>query len=96
MTSNSVMYIIRDFGYPTTSRLHYGEYPEIKLPEYKAKYARCLYDFEATEECELSFKKNDLLYIKNKLYPGWLLGELNNQEGMVPESYLSFEEFIQD
>ncbi|KAF9580264.1 hypothetical protein BGW38_003162 [Lunasporangiospora selenospora] len=50
--------------------------------------AHGLYDFDAESEGELSFREGDNLWIHCRQYPGWLLGEMNGQVGLVPENYV--------
>ncbi|KAJ1657242.1 HOG (high osmolarity glycerol) pathway protein [Dispira simplex] len=51
---------------------------------------RALYDFEAENPSELSFKEADLLYIQYKQCAGWFVGYLNGQVGLIPENYVQF------
>ncbi|KAJ1960874.1 HOG (high osmolarity glycerol) pathway protein [Dispira parvispora] len=51
---------------------------------------RALYDFEAENPSELSFKESDLLYIQYKQCAGWFVGYLNGQVGLIPENYVQF------
>ncbi|KAF9915747.1 hypothetical protein BX616_005473 [Lobosporangium transversale] len=52
-------------------------------------YARGLYDFDAENSSELTFKEGDYLWIHCRQYPGWLLGELDSgAQGLVPENYV--------
>ncbi|KAF9935360.1 HOG (high osmolarity glycerol) pathway protein [Linnemannia zychae] len=50
--------------------------------------ARGLYDFDAENESELSFKEGDYLWIHYRQFPGWLLGEMEGRSGLVPENYV--------
>ncbi|KAG0252601.1 HOG (high osmolarity glycerol) pathway protein, partial [Mortierella polycephala] len=51
-------------------------------------HARGLYDFDAENSSELSFKEGDVLYIYSRQFPGWFLGEMNGAQGLVPENYV--------
>ncbi|KAI8601046.1 hypothetical protein EDD21DRAFT_305725 [Dissophora ornata] len=51
-------------------------------------HARGLYDFDAENSSELSFKEGDLLWILCKQFPGWFLGEMGGVQGLVPENYV--------
>ncbi|KAJ1918368.1 protein transport protein gos1 [Mycoemilia scoparia] len=55
---------------------------------------RALYDFEAENPTELSFKENDTLFIMYKQCHGWLLGfkSKNNTLGLIPENYVEFND----
>ncbi|KAF9096607.1 HOG (high osmolarity glycerol) pathway protein [Mortierella sp. GBA35] len=50
--------------------------------------ARGLYDFDAENESELSFKEGDFLWIHYRQFPGWFLGEMEGKSGLVPENYV--------
>mmetsp|Transcript_17832 Transcript_17832/g.45388 ORF Transcript_17832/g.45388 Transcript_17832/m.45388 type:complete len:758 (-) Transcript_17832:168-2441(-) len=54
----------------------------------KEEWAEALYDYKATSEQELSFKKGDVIKILTKLESGWLHGELKGAKGMVPQTYV--------
>ena len=60
------------------------EYDE--SPKYKKAVA--LYDFEAENPSELSFKEGDTLTIKNQPYEGWFMAELRGESGLIPENYI--------
>ncbi|KAF9922279.1 HOG (high osmolarity glycerol) pathway protein [Linnemannia zychae] len=51
-------------------------------------YARGLYDFDAENSSELSFKEGEFLYIHCRHFPGWFLGEKDGAQGLVPENYV--------
>ncbi|ORZ31508.1 hypothetical protein BCR44DRAFT_1265835 [Catenaria anguillulae PL171] len=95
---------VRDFAHPPSSPLHYGIYP-ITSPTPSTTsdidnlfpcHARAMYDFEAQDPSELSFPEGALIYILERKYPGWLLGILNDQEGLVPENYVCIEDDTSD
>ncbi|KAF9132163.1 HOG (high osmolarity glycerol) pathway protein [Mortierella sp. 14UC] len=50
--------------------------------------ARGLYDFDAENESELSFREGDFLWIHYQQFPGWFLGEMGGRSGLVPENYV--------
>ncbi|KAF9156024.1 HOG (high osmolarity glycerol) pathway protein [Linnemannia schmuckeri] len=50
--------------------------------------ARGLYDFDAENESELSFKEGDFVWIHYRQFPGWFLGEKEGKSGLVPENYV--------
>ncbi|KAG9069865.1 hypothetical protein KI688_009190 [Linnemannia hyalina] len=50
--------------------------------------ARGLYDFDAENESELSFKEGDVVWIHYRQFPGWFLGEKEGKSGLVPENYV--------
>ncbi|KAI8818072.1 amoeboid myosin I-like protein [Fimicolochytrium jonesii] len=48
---------------------------------------RALYDYEASEADELSFKANDVISIINQDDAGWWQGEVNGRKGLFPANY---------
>jgi len=51
-------------------------------------HARALFDYNPSQEGQLTFKKGDVLAImKDDLPGGWWLAELNGKPGHVPKSY---------
>ncbi|KAI8925857.1 P-loop containing nucleoside triphosphate hydrolase protein [Entophlyctis helioformis] len=57
--------------------------PAKKVPRCKA-----LYNYDATEADELSFKVGDVITITGKDDPGWWTGTLNGQTGLFPSNYV--------
>ncbi|KAG0291213.1 HOG (high osmolarity glycerol) pathway protein, partial [Linnemannia gamsii] len=51
-------------------------------------YARGLYDFDAENASELSFKEGEFVWIHCRQFPGWFLGEKDGAQGLVPENYV--------
>ncbi|KAI1317403.1 HOG (high osmolarity glycerol) pathway protein [Mortierella claussenii] len=51
-------------------------------------HARGLYDFDAENASELSFREGQLLWIHCRQFPGWFLGEMDGKSGLVPENYV--------
>ncbi|KAI9173297.1 HOG (high osmolarity glycerol) pathway protein [Blastocladiella emersonii ATCC 22665] len=98
--ASTVPFKVRDFAHPPTSPLHFGVYP-ITSPTPSTTsdidnlfpcHARAMYDFEAQDPSELSFAEGALIYILERKYPGWLLGILGDDEGLVPENYVCIED----
>ncbi|XP_061164155.1 E3 ubiquitin-protein ligase SH3RF3-like isoform X2 [Saccostrea echinata] len=50
--------------------------------------ARALYNYEASEQSDLSFKKGDVILLKRQVDENWYQGESNNQQGFFPASYV--------
>lgn len=51
-------------------------------------YARGLYDFDAENTSELSFKEGEFVWIHCRQFSGWFLGEKDGAQGLVPENYV--------
>ena len=65
-----------------------SEYKKIKDLPGDSIYVRALFDRDEENEDELSFKKDDILYVDNTLYNGilgvwraWLIAEDGNKSG---------------
>ncbi|XP_063839887.1 E3 ubiquitin-protein ligase SH3RF1-like isoform X2 [Scylla paramamosain] len=50
--------------------------------------AKALYNYERKEAGDLSFKKGDVIILRKKIDSNWYEGELNNQVGFFPASYV--------
>lgn len=48
---------------------------------------KCLYDYQAADEEELSFVENDTLYIYDKRDPDWWVAQSSEGFGFVPSNY---------
>ena len=64
--------------------------PEVPPPRRKPpqrKEVRALYDYDAQESDELSFKENDIIEMLDDLGTDWWNGKLNGKTGLVPKTY---------
>jgi len=50
--------------------------------------ARALFDYEAANDTELSFKAGDILSVTEQDTSGWWYAELNGKQGFVPNNYV--------
>jgi hypothetical protein len=50
--------------------------------------ARALFSFQAQNQRELSFKKDDIIYIKKQVDANWYEGERNATIGIFPVTYV--------
>ncbi|XP_067663035.1 E3 ubiquitin-protein ligase SH3RF1-like [Haliotis asinina] len=53
-----------------------------------APCAKALYNYEAKESGDLSFKKNDVVILRKQIDDNWFHGELNGQHGFFPVNYV--------
>ncbi|KAK7112432.1 growth factor receptor-bound protein 2-like [Littorina saxatilis] len=53
--------------------------------------AKALYDFSATRDDELSFKRGDILKVVNLEDKDWYEAEIGGEKGVVPSTYLQME-----
>ena len=51
-------------------------------------YVKALWDLNAPEEADLSFRKGDLILILGKEFKDWWKGSLEGQTGLVPANYV--------
>jgi len=49
---------------------------------------KCLYDYTATCDTELSFKEGDVLSVTEQDESGWWYAEIRGQSGFVPNNYV--------
>ncbi|KAK9315112.1 hypothetical protein V1522DRAFT_412243 [Lipomyces starkeyi] len=49
---------------------------------------RCLYDLTTTESGELSFRKGDVIFVLESVYPNWWRGSLRGEVGIFPLNYV--------
>ncbi|ELR20066.1 SH3 domain containing protein [Acanthamoeba castellanii str. Neff] len=68
-----------------------GEFEEVEYVEVKA---RALFDYEATNETELSFKAGEILTVSEQDESGWWYADLNGKQGFVPNNYLTVVEEV--
>eukprot|EP01091_Cochliopodium_minus_P014469 TRINITY_DN4910_c0_g1_i1.p1 TRINITY_DN4910_c0_g1~~TRINITY_DN4910_c0_g1_i1.p1 ORF type:complete len:530 (+),score=149.46 TRINITY_DN4910_c0_g1_i1:100-1689(+) len=50
--------------------------------------AICLYDYDAANDTELSFRENDIVYVTEEDDSGWWYAELNGKMGFIPNNYV--------
>ena len=54
--------------------------------------AVALYDYDAANDTELSFRENDVLIISEEDESGWWYAELNGNFGFIPHNYVKKDE----
>lgn len=50
---------------------------------------QALYDFEAENPAELSFKENDIIFLKTQIDENWYEGIIHGRTGYFPVSYVT-------
>ncbi|KAL4229731.1 E3 ubiquitin-protein ligase sh3rf3 [Mactra antiquata] len=50
--------------------------------------AKALFNYDAKDPSDLSFKKGDVVYLKKRVDENWFNGELNGQHGFFPATYV--------
>jgi len=63
---------------------------EIPLTQSSRKQAVAIFDFLATDEDELEFRKDDILSVLSESDSGWWTCELRGSIGMCPANYLKY------
>ncbi|KAJ1505982.1 Rho GTPase activating protein 10 [Coelomomyces lativittatus] len=99
-TLSPVPFSVKDFAYTSSNPLYFGINPTNSpvspvTPERENPFpckARALYDFEAEDSSELSFKEGDLIDVFETKATGWLLGTLGKKKGLIPETYVCIED----
>ncbi|KAI8377885.1 uncharacterized protein BYT42DRAFT_496825 [Radiomyces spectabilis] len=51
-------------------------------------HARALYDFVPETEYEIAMTADQLVWVQYRQYPGWLVADVNDETGLIPESYV--------
>ena len=64
---------------------------KIEAPTSQAVKVRALYDYDATNETELSFKENDILSITEQDESGWWFAEIGGRGGFIPRNYVEIQ-----
>lgn len=49
---------------------------------------KALFDFEATEKGELSFKRGEIIQVLDKTDANWWSGACNGHSGIFPQTYV--------
>ena len=69
-----------------------GPPPELTPPVLGSCKAKCLYDFDAGRDDELTIRIDDILEVTSKVpngdEDGWWMGQFNGQSGLFPASYV--------
>ncbi|KAI8333163.1 hypothetical protein BC941DRAFT_435258 [Chlamydoabsidia padenii] len=89
---------IRDFGYPDSSPLHYGKQPpndnvsniSLSSERFNGRHAKALFDFIPETKDEVAMKCGQVIWIQDRQCPGWLIADVDDETGLVPESYIEF------
>jgi len=65
--------------------------PSAERPDDYANLFYCRWDNLASDDCELSFRRGDLVKVVSRQYDefGWWVGSLNDSVGLVPRDYLT-------
>lgn len=95
---SSTQYVtIRDFAYPVDSPLHYGKtlkpqysFVSLSSPDFNGREARALFDFTPETEYELPLKTGQTIWVQYRQCPGWLIADVQDDTGLIPESYVEF------
>jgi hypothetical protein len=82
------IHISFDVSYEKYFKLDTSQTNLISTPTFPCQ-AIVLYDFEGTNEDEMSVRKDDKIFIESKPdYDGWLIAKGRERSGLVPEAYV--------
>ncbi|KAI8076863.1 uncharacterized protein BX664DRAFT_344126 [Halteromyces radiatus] len=93
------MIYIRDFAYPVSSPLHNGlndkrmtngSQISLSSSRFNGCQAKALYDFIPETEYEIAMKSGQVIWIQYRQCTGWLIADVGDETGLVPESYIEF------
>ncbi|KAG2202885.1 uncharacterized protein EV154DRAFT_523109 [Mucor mucedo] len=89
--------VIRDFAYPIDHPYHHGKAIKhqsssmsLSSPDFNGRDARALFDFTPETEYELPLKQGQTLWVQYRQCPGWLVADVQDETGLIPETYVEF------
>ncbi|KAI8881977.1 hypothetical protein K501DRAFT_187835 [Backusella circina FSU 941] len=59
-------------------------------PDFNGRDARALFDFTPETEYEIGLKAGQSIWVQYRQCPGWLIADVQDETGLVPESYVEF------
>ncbi|KAI7871332.1 hypothetical protein BDF14DRAFT_1719369, partial [Spinellus fusiger] len=62
----------------------------LSSPDFTGRQARVLYDFCPETEYEIAIKAGDSIWVQYRQCPGWLIADVEDDTGLIPESYVEF------
>ncbi|ORE08947.1 hypothetical protein BCV72DRAFT_202660, partial [Rhizopus microsporus var. microsporus] len=60
----------------------------LSSPDFTGRDARALFDFIPETEYEIELKAGQIIWVQYRQCPGWLIADVHDQTGLVPESYV--------
>ncbi|KAI9299460.1 hypothetical protein BJ944DRAFT_172352, partial [Cunninghamella echinulata] len=57
---------------------------------FNGRQARALYDFIPETDYEMTMNAGQSVWIQYRQCDGWLMAEIGDETGLVPESYIEF------
>ncbi|EGG19445.1 hypothetical protein DFA_00022 [Cavenderia fasciculata] len=69
---------------------YYDQQGEYDYNAFEPMWVRALYDYDAANDSEISFKENDVVCITQDYEDGWWCGDLNGLVGRVPANYFEY------
>ncbi|XP_076362731.1 uncharacterized protein LOC143253189 isoform X2 [Tachypleus tridentatus] len=82
---------------PTMHNVHYGnlirkyDFPENTMNSVTLRKCKAVYSFKGENPDELTFKEGDVIIFEEKINEDWWKGNLGDQQGIFPSSYVVME-----
>ncbi|KAI8639513.1 hypothetical protein BD408DRAFT_349785, partial [Parasitella parasitica] len=62
----------------------------LSSPDFNGRDARALFDFSPETEYEIGLKAGQSIWVQYRQCPGWLIADVQDETGLIPESYVEF------
>jgi len=85
---NSLNELVEYHRQSSVSRSQHIILKDMVAPDSGEAY-RAAFDFVAQDAEEISFKRGDIIQVKQKYNENWWIGTVNGQSGMFPASYVT-------
>ncbi|XP_017769152.1 PREDICTED: SH3 domain-containing protein 19 [Nicrophorus vespilloides] len=70
--------------------------PPKEISEFVSPFGIALFNYTSTQNEDLSFETNDIVYILRKVNDEWLYGRVDDREGMFPANFVDVQVPLED